>query len=96
MKTSSKTEKTKAWRIEKTGNTTVAIYRRNKFHKASGKAYQVFEVADHSTGRRRLQSFSDSAKAIAEAQRIGRLLASGETSAAKLGGQRGGKLWPRH
>ncbi len=29
MKTSSKSEKTKAWRVEKTGNTTVAIYRRN-------------------------------------------------------------------
>ena len=86
MKTSSKTEKTKAWRVEKTGNTTVAIYRRDKFHKASGKTYQVFEVADYTAGQRRLQSFSDSAKAIAEAQRIGRLLASGETSAAKLGG----------
>ncbi len=33
MKTSSKSEKTKAWRIEKTGNPTVAIYRRDKFHK---------------------------------------------------------------
>ena len=86
MATTSKTEKTKAWRVEKTGNTTVAIYRRDKFHKASGKTYQVFEVADYTAGQRRLQSFSDSAKAIAEAQRIGRLLASGETSAAKLGG----------
>src|ERR1017187_4268534 len=86
MKTSSKTEKTKAWHVEKTGNTTVAIYRRDKFHKASGKTYQVFEVADYSAGQRRLQSFSDPAKAIAEAQRLGRLLASGETSAAKLGG----------
>ena len=86
MKTSSKTEKTKAWRIEKTGNSTVAIYRRDKHHKPSGKTYQVFEVADYTTGQRRLQSFSDPANAIAEAQRIGRLLASGETSAAKLRG----------
>lgn len=84
MKAASKTQKTKAWRVEKIGNTAVAIYRRDKHHKASGKTYQVYEVADYSTGQRRLQSFSDSAEAIAEAQRIGRLLASGETSAAKL------------
>ena len=86
MATTSKTEKTKAWRIEKTGNSTVAIYRRDKHHKPSGKTYQVFEVADYTTGQRRLQSFSDPANAIAEAQRIGRLLATGETSAAKLRG----------
>jgi integrase len=86
MKASSKTEKTKAWRVEKTGNSTVSIYCRKKHHKASGKTYQVFEVADYTTGQRRLQSFSDPANAIAEAQRIGRLLATGETSAAKLRG----------
>ena len=86
MTTPSKTETTKAWRVEKTGNTTVSIYRRDKFHKASGKTYEVFEVADYTTGQRRLQSFSDPAKAIGEAQRIGRLLATGETSAAKLRG----------
>jgi hypothetical protein len=45
MATTSKTEKTKAWRIEKTGNSTVAIYRRDKHHKPSGKTYQVFEVS---------------------------------------------------
>jgi hypothetical protein len=36
MTTSSKTEPAKAWRIEKAGNATVAIYHRDKFHKASG------------------------------------------------------------
>ncbi|MDR3456114.1 MAG: site-specific integrase [Verrucomicrobiae bacterium] len=86
MATTSKEEKTKAWRTEKTGNSTVAIYRRDKHHKPSGKTYQVFEVADYTTGQRRLQSFSDPANAIAEAQRIGRLLATGETTAAKLRG----------
>src|ERR1039457_6745826 len=86
MATTSKSEKTKAWRIEKTGNATVAIYRRDKFNKPSGKTYQVFEVADYTTGARRLQSFSDSAEAIREAQRVGRLLATGETSAARLRG----------
>ena len=86
MATTTKSEKSKAWRIEKTGNSTVAIYRRDKHHKASGKVYQVFEVADYTTGQRRLQSFSDSSEAVREAQRIGRLLATGETSAAKLRG----------
>ncbi len=38
------------------------------------------------TGQRRLQSLSDPAEAIAEAQRISRLLATGDTSAAKLRG----------
>jgi hypothetical protein len=46
---SSKTENTKVWRVEKTGNATVAIYRRKKFHKASGKTYQVFEVSPRET-----------------------------------------------
>jgi integrase len=86
MKTPSKSEKSKAWRVEKTGNSTVPIYRREKLHKASGKVYQVFEVADYSTGQRRLQSFSDPAAAIAEAQRISGLLATGDTFAAKLRG----------
>ena len=86
MKTPSKNEKPQAWRVEKTGNSTVPIYRREKPHKASGKVYQVFEVADYTAGQRRLQSFSDPADAIAEAQRIGRLLASGETAAARLRG----------
>ena len=77
----------KAWRIEKTGNSTVTIYRRDKLHKPSGKTYQVFEVSDYTGGRRRLQSFSKSTAAIAEAKRISRLLASGETNAASLRGE---------
>jgi integrase len=86
MKTTSKTEKRAAWRTETNGNVKVPIYRREKLHKPSGKVYQVFEVADYTVGQRRLQSFSDQADAIAEAQRIGRLLATGETSAASLRG----------
>ncbi|HTX21443.1 MAG TPA: tyrosine-type recombinase/integrase [Candidatus Aquilonibacter sp.] len=87
MKTAKSDPKTsKAWRVEKIGNATVPIYRRKKHHKPSGKRYQVFEVADYSTGQRRLQSYSDAAKAISEAQRIGRLLATGETAAARLRG----------
>ena len=84
MKKPSKTEKTKAWRIEKTGNATVAIYRRDKFHKPSGKTYQVYEVADYTTGARRLQSFSDSAEAI-----------HGGNVRSAATGQRSRQLWPR-
>jgi len=87
MKTQKSHSKTsKAWRIEQIGNATVAIYRRKKRHKPTGRRYEVFEVADYTTGQRRLQSYSDAAKAIGEAQRIGRLLATGETAAARLRG----------
>lgn len=87
MKTEKSDSKTsKAWRVEKIGNATVPIYRRQKRHKPSGKRYTVFEVADYTTGQRRLQSYSDAAKAIGEAQRIGRLLSTGETAAARLRG----------
>ena len=87
MKTQNTDSKTsKAWRVEQIGNATVAIYRRKKRHKPTGKRYPVFEVADYTAGRRRLQSFSDPAKAIGEAKRIGGLLATGETSAARLRG----------
>ena len=40
-----KTEKTKVWRVAKTGNTTVAIYRRAKFHKASGNLNNLIRLA---------------------------------------------------
>jgi integrase len=86
MSESSKSEKRKAWRTEKNGNSTVPIYRRKKLHKASGKVYEVFEVADYTAGSRRLQSFSDAAEALAEAKRICGLLATGETTAASLKG----------
>ncbi len=87
MKTQKSDSKTsKAWRVEQIGNATVAIYRRKKRHKPTGRRYEVFEVADYTTGQRRLQSYSDAAKAIGEAQRIGRLLATGETAAARLRG----------
>ena len=76
--------KRKAWRTQKTGNVAVAIYRREKFHKPTGKRYQVFEVADYSTGVRRLLSFSDPEEATQEAERIGLLIANGETTGASM------------
>ena len=59
------------------GNVTVKIYSRTK-----GDGYQVHEVADYSTGRRVLRSFSDHAEAQKDAGRIARLIACGETTAA--------------
>jgi hypothetical protein len=79
-----KPKQRKAWRVEKTGNSIDAIYRREKYHKPSGNTYEVFAVSDYTTGARRLQSFSDSKKAVSEAQRISDLLASGNTTAANF------------
>jgi integrase len=50
----------------------------------TGGKRTIWEVANHVGGRRRLQSFSDHAAAKDEAQRIGRLISSGETSAANF------------
>lgn len=61
------------------GNVAVKIYARSK-----GEGYRVFEVADYSTGARRLRSFSDHGEARREAERIARLLASGESTAAQM------------
>ena len=47
------------------GNVTVKIYAR--LNNIGGKDYQNFEVADYTSGVRRLRSFSDNAEAIAEA-----------------------------
>ena len=64
------------------GNVTVKIYAR--VNKVAGKDYQNFEVADYSSGTRRLRSFSDNAEAVDEARKIARLLAAGETTAAQI------------
>lgn len=65
------------------GNVRVKIYTRTR---RIGKArYKVFEVADYSKGSRHLRSFSDHLEAVKEAERIARLLASGDVEAAGLG-----------
>jgi len=63
----------------KVGNITVKIYTRTK-----PTGYTVHEVADYSTGTRRLRSFSDHQEARNEAQKIARLMATGETTAAAI------------
>ena len=67
--------------VIKTGSVAVKIYQREK----TG-GYIAFEVADYSSGTRRLRSFADHAEARREAGRIARLLASGESTAAQMRG----------
>jgi integrase len=60
----------------KVGNATVKIYTL----KRPGGCY--FQVADYTTGRRKLLSFGSIENAKAEAERIARLLSSGDATAA--------------
>jgi integrase len=67
------------------GNVSVKIYNRTR-PKATGGERTIYEVADYTNGRRRLQSFSDYGAARAEAQRVAQLLATGESTAAGIRG----------
>ncbi len=64
------------------GNTTVAIYKRTRADGSPG-----FEVADYSTGTRKLRSFPTAATARAEAERIAFALARGDAAAAAVNGK---------
>lgn len=64
------------------GGTKVRVYRRRRANGSYG-----FEVADYTSGFRRLRSFADPGKAMAEAERIARLLAAGEAHAAQVSGK---------
>lgn len=81
--TSSDSPKTKreAFFVARVGSATVRVYRRKR---ADGK--HGFEVSDYSRGARRLRSFPTPESAIAEANRIARLLASGDATAAMMRG----------
>lgn len=69
--------------IIKVGNIVVRLYKRER-QTANGNSRIVFEVADHTSGQRRFRGFSDHAAARAEALKIARQLASGETTAATM------------
>ncbi len=73
------TEKPDWPKIAKDGNAVVKVYRRRR---CDGK--HSFEVADYSTGARRLLSFADEVKAMAKAKKIAELLAAGETAVAQM------------
>ncbi len=61
------------------GNVVVRIYTQDRTKQGKGMAYHV---ADNSTGRRRLRTFADLGEATREAQRLARLLATGQVHAA--------------
>ena len=67
----------------KVGSVVVKIYQRTR-PTVTGGTRTIWEVANHVGGRRRLQSFSDHANARNEAQRIGQLISSGESTAANF------------
>jgi len=69
----------------KVGDVVIKIYERTR-KTVTGGTRTIWEVANYIGGRRRLQSFSDHAAARGEAQRIGRLLSSGESTAANFRG----------
>lgn len=68
-------------RVATFGNVSVRIYHVHR--KSDGR--QFWQVADYTTGKRRLASFADRAKAEKEAQRIAKNLASGNVVALELG-----------
>lgn len=70
--------------VVKVGNVGVRIYHRTKLHRESGVGYDIYEVADYTSGVRRLRSFSVKSEALAEAQKIARQLSTGEATAATL------------
>ncbi len=73
----------KGWPKEiRVGSVSVRVYQRVRANGTPG-----FELADYSTGTRRLRSFPTAEAALAEAQRIGRLMASGDAHAARLSGK---------
>ena len=65
------------------GNVTVKIYARKR-PTAIGKSRTVYEVADYTSGVRRLRGFTDPAQARREAEKIARQLATGEATAATM------------
>ncbi|HEY3855975.1 MAG TPA: hypothetical protein VGO67_16425 [Verrucomicrobiae bacterium] len=66
----------------KVGNIKVTIYQRER-DTATGKRI-VYEVADYSSGERRMRGFSDAQEARLEAERIARQMSAGDSMAAQL------------
>lgn len=66
----------------KCGSVVVKIYNRDK--RKDGKTYTVYEVADFTTGGRKMRSFNDHGKARTCAQDIARRLAAGESTMAAM------------
>ncbi|MBE7502631.1 MAG: tyrosine-type recombinase/integrase [Verrucomicrobiales bacterium] len=75
--------KTKEWPRKVTvGNVSVKVYRRTRANGSYG-----FEVSDYSSGVRRLRAHPTAERALADAERIARLMAAGESHAAQVNGR---------
>lgn len=67
------------------GNVTMKIYERTrKISKRGKRTRTLFEVVDYTEGRRAFRGFSNFAAAAEEAERLAKLIATGQTSAATL------------
>jgi integrase len=67
------------------GNVTVKIYERaRKISKRGKRTRTLFEVVDYTEGRRAFRGFSTFDDAASEAERIAKLIATGQTAAATL------------
>jgi integrase len=66
------------------GNVTVKIYRRQRVTANRKKTRWIYELADYTSGIRRLRGFTDLTKARKEADRIARQLSSGDATAAGM------------
>jgi integrase len=75
----------KDYELRTVGNVGVKIYRRER-KKLDGSIRYVYEVADYSTGIRRMLGFSDLAKARKKGDTLAGLVSSGDIAAAQLRG----------
>jgi integrase len=67
------------------GNVTVKIYERTrKISKRGKRTRTLFEVVDYTEGRRAFRGFSTFDAAASEAERIAKLISTGQTAAATL------------
>jgi len=64
-------------------NVTVKIYRRQR-RRTTGKSRTIYELADYTTGIRRLRGFSDHGDARKEAEKIARSISAGEATVATM------------
>lgn len=72
------------YEVATVGNVTVKLYRRRRLTANGKKERTVYELADYTSGTRRLRSFSDLTKARKEADKIAGQLASGDATAAGM------------
>jgi len=66
------------------GNVTVKLYRRRRITANRKKKRTIYELADYTSGLRRLRGFTDHAQARKEAEKIARQLSSGDATAASM------------